>query len=732
MTSESLSALVAALLSAAIGLSVYLEDRRRPPYHTFALLCFNLFAYHLANFVGLMLADVPTALISYLMALGIPLTLLRFTRAFLSDDPAEAPGWDVPVWVVSVLMGGVVVYLVIFPHRQALQWFKGVVFVYVMGGALLATLRMYRRYQSTPSEVEQTRLRYLIVGLLITLLALVAAYVPWSAGTALPALGILFTTLFLYFLSQNLFLPRLLDLQEVLARLSILALMVLMLSIVYGVLLAWVDTAQRSLFMFNTIIASVIVLILIDPLRSTIEERVNQYLFREKFELSQHLLELNREIRHVIDIDDLATKVMDSLKRTRRVTHAALHVAAEDGSGFSLRGHLGPRPPERLDAATNAHFLERLKTTGLLVLDSLIMEREAHRLGWETPSSGSDQALDAVIRSLEELGAGVCIPLTADEQLLGLLSLRDDRLREAYSTDELDLIKGVAAQIAGAMQNSRLFQALAERDRLAVLGQMSAGLAHEIRNPLGAIKGAAQYLRADPDEDHDERDENDPLERQREHEHEHKREHKPGERDRGHPGQIPPEMAEFLDIIIEEVDRLNRVVSQFLDYARPDHGQREQLQLNDVVRRSVQILGTPPDNVDLRLDLDEQLPLTKANPEQLHQVFLNLGQNALQSMRENGGRLTIATRTLGRGRPRTTWIEVSFKDAGEGIGRENLRSLFVPFFTTKSGGTGLGLSISQRIAENHGGTIRVHSIPGKGSTFTLTIPHTTGESTTSG
>jgi len=709
---------VAALLSAAIGLSVYLEDRRRPPYHTFALLCFNLFAYHLANFVGLMLADANAALISYLMALGIPLTLLRFTRAFLSDDPAESPGWDVSVMVVSVLFGGVVFYLVIFPHSQALQWFKAVVFVYVMGCALLSTLRMYRRYHSTSSDVERTRLRYLIVGQLITLLALVGAYVPWSAGTALPALGILFTTLYLYFLSQNLFLPRLLDLQEVLARLSILALMVLMLSIVYGVLLAWVDTAQRSLFMFNTIIASVIVLILIDPLRSTIEERVNQYLFREKFELSQHLLELNREIRHVIDIDELALLVMDSLRRTRRVTHAALHVAAEDGSGFSLRGHLGPRPPERLDAATNAHFLERLKTAGILVLDSLIMEREAHRLGWQTPTSGSDQALDAVIRSMEELGSGVCIPLTADEQLLGLLSLRDDRLREAYSTDELDLIKGVAGQIAGAMQNSRLFQALAERDRLAVLGQMSAGLAHEIRNPLGAIKGAAQYLRADPDPD----EEND-------------RDRDSDDDNDGNPvrhGQISPEIAEFLDIIIEEVDRLNRVVSQFLDYARPDHGQREQLQINEVVKRSVQMLGTPPDNVDLRLDLDDQLPPTKANPEQLHQVFLNLGQNALQSMHESGGRLIIATRTLRRGRPRTTWIEVSFKDAGEGIGRENLRSLFIPFFTTKSGGTGLGLPISQRIAENHGGTIRVHSIPGKGSTFTLTIPHSTGDSTSAG
>jgi len=110
-------------------------------------------------------------------------------------------------------------------------------------------------------------------------------------------------------------------------------------------------------------------------------------------------------------------------------------------------------------------------------------------------------------------------------------------------------------------------------------------------------------------------------------------------------------------------------------------------------------------------------------------VFLNLGKNALQAMPEEGT-LVIVTRLVRRERRPGTWIEVSFRDSGEGISPENLGSLFIPFFTTKGGGSGLGLPISQRIAENHGGTIRVHSNPGKGSTFTLAIPLNTGESST--
>ena len=131
MTSESLSALVAALLSAAIGLSVYLEDRRRPAYRTFAGLCFSLFAYHLTNFVGLLNQSVPAVLISYLAAMAIPLTVIRFTRTFLADDPSETPGWDTWAIMVTVLMAGVLVYLAFFPHAQALTWFRVAVFAFM-------------------------------------------------------------------------------------------------------------------------------------------------------------------------------------------------------------------------------------------------------------------------------------------------------------------------------------------------------------------------------------------------------------------------------------------------------------------------------------------------------------------------------------------------------------------------------------------------------------------------
>src|SRR5262249_37070690 len=143
-----------------------------------------------------------------------------------------------------------------------------------------------------------------------------------------------------------------------------------------------------------------------------------------------------------------------------------------------------------------------------------------------------------------------------------LLCLKDERVREAFATDEIDLFRGVAAQIAITVANSKLYERMKERDRLAALGEMAAGLAHEIRNPLGAIKGAAQLLQpaATAEEAH----------------------------------SVPAEAREFLGIIVEEANRLNRVVSQFLDYARPYRGEPQPLDVNEVVRKTAQLVTPPP------------------------------------------------------------------------------------------------------------------------------------------
>ena len=252
----------------------------------------------------------------------------------------------------------------------------------------------------------------------------------------------------------------------------------------------------------------------------------------------------------------------------------------------------------------------------------------------------------------------------------------------------------LAAQMGITLQNSKVYERMKERDRLAALGEMAAGLAHEIRNPLGAIKGAAQFL-------------NPPA---------------PTGGEEELPATAPAESREFLDIIVEEANRLNKVVSQFLDYARPFRGDMQLLDLNDVIRRSAQLIQADA-KVEIQVALDESSPRVRADAEQLRQVFLNLAINAVEAMPE-GGKLTISTgvRRIGRRGIPERFAEIRFRDTGPGIPPAVVKNLFIPFFTTKEKGTGLGLPISQRIIENHGGRIEVRSRLGLGSTFVVVLP----------
>lgn len=231
---------------------------------------------------------------------------------------------------------------------------------------------------------------------------------------------------------------------------------------------------------------------------------------------------------------------------------------------------------------------------------------------------------------------------------------------------------------------------LKRADRLALMGTLAAGLAHEIRNPLGGIKGAAQLLRRSGDGD--------------------------------------PSVKEFTDIMIREVDRVNQLIEQLLDLSRPAELDLAPVNiheiLEDVLLLESQTLGDK--QIQVKKRFDPSLPPIRGDRAQLTQVFLNLVKNAFQAMGQHGA-LTVASRletdfhirAEGTTANRFIWIEIA--DEGAGIRDEDLPQIFSPFFTTKTNGTGLGLATCYRIIKEHGGTIRVDSTLGQGSTFKVSL-----------
>jgi signal transduction histidine kinase len=332
---------------------------------------------------------------------------------------------------------------------------------------------------------------------------------------------------------------------------------------------------------------------------------------------------------------------------------------------------------------------------GAILLEDIAHQAVEHRRSGRTPEAEADERLLSSAQLLGPFRTGVCLGIWGEKRdLLGLLLVVDDRVRDAFSQDEGALLDSLAVQIGVVIDNSRQYRRMQERDRLAALGQMAAGLAHEVKNPLGAIKGAAQLL-------------NDPRQ--------------------GAP--ISAVEQEFVGIILEEVERLDRVVGSVLDYARPSKGEQGPVDLNAVVRRTITVLASDrAEECEIVTDLVDALPPVRADAEQLRQVLINLVRNAIQAM---GGRGTVKVRTalhatgsppVGAAGVTGDWVEVSVRDSGPGIAPQVLRNLFVPFFTTKDRGTGLGLAISQRMVEEMGGRIQVVSHLGDGATFTVLLP----------
>lgn len=220
-----------------------------------------------------------------------------------------------------------------------------------------------------------------------------------------------------------------------------------------------------------------------------------------------------------------------------------------------------------------------------------------------------------------------------------------------------------------------------ERERAMLLEEMAPVFAHEIRNPLGSIKGAAQYLSS--------------------------------EIGTGENGRL-------LQVIIEEVDRLNSVVSQFLNYAKPHSVNLKERNINDIIEKALSLIRANgrSDNIVIETNLYPQLPLVAFDGEQIIQVILNIAFNAVDAMPE-GGTLGISTRKVAGADAEA--VEILIEDTGKGIRKEDMKNIFKPFFTTKERGVGLGLAICRRIMRNHGGHIRVKSVMGQGTQFSIRL-----------
>lgn len=270
-----------------------------------------------------------------------------------------------------------------------------------------------------------------------------------------------------------------------------------------------------------------------------------------------------------------------------------------------------------------------------------------------------------------------------DQEIIFQLSVGKEiplSLRVTSLQDETGQEMGSVILLRDLREVRDLQERVRRSERLASLGRLAAGIAHEIRNPLSSIRGFAQFF---------------------------------GNRFRGR------EEEGYAAVMVKEVDRLNRVISELLDFARPKKPHREPQDLKNLWENALVLLEVEfkKKKIEIEKNYEPNLPLVMADRDQISQAFLNLLINSIESMDADG-----KIRLFLRKGDRAGTMEVIIEDTGRGIPAEDIEKIFEPFFSTKRKGTGLGLAIVHQIVESHDGEIKVKSTEGKGTTFCITLP----------
>jgi two-component system, NtrC family, sensor kinase len=293
---------------------------------------------------------------------------------------------------------------------------------------------------------------------------------------------------------------------------------------------------------------------------------------------------------------------------------------------------------------------------------------------------------------MTRIGAETCIPLIAKQRLIGIINLGIKGNKKMYTHEDLELLTTLANSATIAIENAQLYENLKNTkkvmlraDRLASLGTLAAGLAHEIKNPLVAIKTFTQLL---PERFDDEEFRN-----------------------------------YFTNVAAGEIDRISTLVTELLEFSRPSGPFFQQENLNDVLDKMITLIKTEAKQKEVTIEtaLADDLPTITIDKEQIKQVIINILLNAIQATPEKGS-ILVATRKIAKSNGSPGFVQVEISDTGIGIPEQELDKIFTPFFTTRAKGSGLGLAISHQIIQEHEGNIDVRSAVQKGTTFTINLP----------
>jgi signal transduction histidine kinase len=436
---------------------------------------------------------------------------------------------------------------------------------------------------------------------------------------------------------------------------------------------------------YITIAFTLAVALLFNPLKIRVQKVIDRIFYRERYSASQVLLEMTEKLNLILDLEDLLVFFLDKVVDTMKLSGSAVLLEDREKGMFGVkyaRG-MGESPSEEI-AFPHDSGVARLLARGAAL--------EFHGLDYESVFSELSREER---EKLVHMKTALFIPFTIGGKLTGWVSFGEKLSGEVFSREDIELLSTLSRQAAIAIENARTYEdlkrtheKLLHTERLAVVGEMAARIAHEVRNPLASIKMNIQILEKKvrlPD---------------------------PGDE-------------EYLDIAKKEIERLNEVMKEILDFSKPVRLDKTPCSMNLLLRETVRQVFpvTSADGILVVEDFEEGLPEFAMDKSRMKQTILNLLTNAQDAV---AGKGTIIVKTRLEVQGDDLIVRTDITDTGKGMEEDVAKRVFVPFYTTKAKGVGLGLANVKRFVEEHGGEVSLETKVGGPTTFSIKIPVTRG------
>jgi signal transduction histidine kinase len=554
-----------------------------------------------------------------------------------------------------------------------------------LGSVIWASAILIKKYRNSSAIIKQ-QILYLGLGVSISMLIAVFSHaiLPLLGSMSLIWAAPIYPLFFIGAAFYSIVRYRLLDIQVIIKRTTVYLILVTIIVSLYVFVLMLIQQifptdSSRSVFLM--VIIAAVIAATIQPLRNWLDAVTDSLFFQKRIDYYEVLEKTSRELNSVIKMQDALNVVLGPFKNVVHLKFSAIYINEKINSPFICQktGGDAAHLPELIDP--DDFLVEYLKK------NNRVLETGEFRHNFSYLYQGGniiDQEKASIQNELDNIfKSELILPIFLKTHLIGFMVLGEKLSGDQFTNRDLTLLETLASQMSTTLENIRLYEQMLNSERLAVIGTMSASIAHEIRNPLASIEMFIQML---PDK------------------------------------YAKPDFRKTFDEIVpSEIERLGRITADLLSFSKPSSPNLESIHISTIIERIQSLLNNQMKRKMIQIEAFlDGMPSFQADAQQIQQVFLNMILNSIQASQTGSTVKVSAEVKIDKKLEKFIWVSIA--DEGSGIKKKDMVNLFQPFFTTKPEGTGLGLATCKRIVEAHNGEIKLVSEEGKGTTFTVILP----------